>query len=257
MLLLKIKDLSKHFGGLRAVSNVDFDVHQNDIMGVIGPNGSGKTTLFNLVSGFLRPTSGQVIYKEESISGLSPDKIAKRGIARTFQHNSLLPNLTVEENIAAARYLRTSSNIGGSFFHTRSYVDETKAVKDYVAELMSFVELDEMANVLAKNLPHGQQRVLGIAMALAEEPNLILLDEPATGVNAIETAKIVELIKSISKMEISVMIIEHHMRVIMGICNRIIVLSSGIKIAEGTPQEVSNNEEVIAAYLGVGWQENA
>lgn len=253
MAILEVKGLSKHFGGLRAVDSVDISIDQGDIFGLIGPNGSGKTTFFNLVTGFLQPTTGQVLYKGELISKLKPHQVSQRGMARTFQQSSLFPNLTSRENIIAGRYLRTTSSIGGSFFHTNSYREEQRVVEQKATELLSFIGLEERADVLAKNLPHGEQRILEIAITLAEEPELILLDEPATGMNAIETAKVINLIQSIHQKGISFIVIEHHMRVIMGICNRIGVLNAGVKIAEGTPEEISKNNEVISAYLGRGW----
>ncbi|MAF86111.1 MAG: ABC transporter ATP-binding protein [Dehalococcoidales bacterium] len=254
MVILEAKRLSKHFGGLRAVDKVDIGIDQGDIYGLIGPNGSGKTTFFNLVTGFLPPTTGQVLYKGEVISKLKPHQISQRGIARTFQQNSLFPHLTIKENIIAGRHLKTSGSIAGSFFNTISYKEEQKGLEQKAMELLTFIGLEERADVLAKNLPHGEQRILEIAITLAEEPQLILLDEPATGMNAIETAKVINLIQSIREMGTSVIIVEHHMQVIMGMCNRIGVLSSGVKIAEGTPEDVSKNKEVIAAYLGSGWK---
>lgn len=254
MVILETKGLSKHFGGVRAVDNVDIGIEQGDIHGIIGPNGSGKTTFFNVVSGFLKPTAGQVLYKGESITGLKPHQISAKGLTRTFQQSSLFPNLTVRENIIAGRYLKTSSSISGSFFHTGSYREEQRKLEQKATELLTFIGLEKRADVLAKNLPHGEQRILEIATTLAEEPELVLLDEPATGMNVKETTKVMDLIQSIQQMGISIIVVEHHMRVIMGICNRIAVLSSGVKIAEGTPEEIAKNDEVISAYLGRGWK---
>ncbi len=251
MEILKIKGITKDFGGLRTLDNVDIDVHQNEIVGLIGPNGSGKTTLVNVITGFLPPTSGGVIYKGESITGLKPYEIARRGVVRTFQLTSVFPNLTVEENIITAMHLKTSSSALGSFFHTASYIEEEGKLRRKAGELLSFLGMEEQRDVLAGNLPFGGERKLEIAIALAAEPETLLMDEPASGMNPEEQIRLMNLIRLISKqMGITMVIIEHNMKVIMGLCTSIVVLNYGVKLVEGTPDEIAHNEEVISVYLG-------
>lgn len=250
MTILEIKKLKKDFKGLRALNNVDLDVHLGEIFGIIGPNGSGKTTLFNIVTGFLNPTEGQVIYKGKSIVGLKPHQIAEAGIGRVFQLSSLFPNLSVNQNLIGSRHLRTNNNFLGSFFNTASYQHEELKLEKKVAELLAFVGLEERQDVVAKNLPYGEQRKLELAMALAAEPELLLLDEPATGMNPEETEKIMHLIQSIQQAGVTILVVEHNMKLIMGICTRISVINFGAKIVEGTPEEIALNEDVVSIYLG-------
>jgi len=248
--IFEIKGLSKDFGGLRALNDLFLEIHEGDIFGIIGPNGSGKTTWLNVVTGFLRPTAGSIVFKGQSIVGWPPSQIAKRGLLRTFQLTSLFPNLTAEQNIIAGRHLETSNNVLMALFNTRNYRKEEMELREKADEIMSFMEMQERRDVLAKNLLSVEQRKLEIAIALAAEPELLLLDEPASGMNIEEATRLISLIRSIHQMGITIGIIEHNMRLVMGLCSRIAVLNYGEKIAEGTPQEIANNEEVISVYLG-------
>lgn len=251
--ILEGKRLSRDFGGLRALHELDIDVRQGEILGLIGPNGSGKTTLINVVTGFLELTAGNLLYKGQSIKDLKPHQIAERGIVRTFQLTSLLPNLTAEENIIAGRHLKTRGSMWsmwGSFFDTRSYRREEMKLRQKAAEILAFTEMEERRDMLARNLPAVEQKALEIAIALAAEPELLLLDEPAAGMNPQEVVKLLGLIQSIQRMGITIVVVEHNMKVIMGVCTRIVVLNYGAKIAEGTPVEISKNDTVIAVYLG-------
>jgi len=251
MAVLEVKNLTKDFGGLRAVSDVSFNVYEGEILGLIGPNGSGKTTLYNLITGFLKPTSGQVIYKGESITGSKPHAIAAKGLARTFQLPSLFRDLTAKENVIAGRHLEAKDNAWWSILNTRNYRTEKAKVEQEAMELLASVGLEQEADTLAKNLPYGYERNLEIAISLALEPELLLLDEPATGINPEETLKLIDLMQEIREQRgITLLIVEHHMDVIMKICDRIMALNYGVKIAEGRPEEVAHNPEVISIYLG-------
>jgi branched-chain amino acid transport system ATP-binding protein len=250
MEILGIKGMEKDFKGLKVLHNVDMSVNQNGIFGLIGPNGSGKTTLLNIITGFLRPTAGEVIYKGRSITSLKPHEVAQRRIARTFQLSSLYPNLTVEDNIITGSHLKASSSLLGSFFQTRRYVEEDRMLKEKARKILSFMDMEKQRHMLAKNLPFGDERKLEIAIALATDPELLLMDEPAAGMNPEEQARLINLIQLMAQMGITMIIIEHNMRVIMKVCTSIAVLSYGIKVAEGTPEEIAHNEKVISVYLG-------
>jgi branched-chain amino acid transport system ATP-binding protein len=248
--ILEMKRVSKDFGGLRALSELDIEIHESEILGIIGPNGAGKTTLLNVVTGFLKPTAGSIVYKEEPITNLKPFQIAEKGIVRTFQLTSLFPNLTTEENVIAGRHLKTRGNILGSILRRRSYRDGEMKLRKKATEILDFTGMLERRDSLARNLPGGDQRNLEIAIALATEPELLLLDEPAAGLNPEESVRLVSLIQSIQRMGITLAIIEHNMKVIMDVCSRIVVFDYGRKIAEGTPNEIINNDRVISVYLG-------
>lgn len=251
MAILEVKNLSKNFGGLKAVSDVNLDIYEGEILGLIGPNGSGKTTIYNLITGFLKPTMGQVIYKGELITGLKPHEIAAKGLARTFQLPSLFPNLTAKENVIAGRHLEAKDDAWWSIFNTRNYRAEKAKVEQEAMEILAFMGLEQEADTLAKNLPYGYERNLEVATSLALKPELLLLDEPATGMNPEETIKLVDLIQVIQQQRgITLVVVEHHMDVIMKICNRIAVLNYGVKIAVGSPEEVARDLEVISIYLG-------
>jgi len=250
MVTLEVRKLTKDFGGLRALNAIDFDVYEGEIAGLVGPNGSGKSTLFNVIIGLIPPTEGQVTYKGELVTGLRPDQIAQRGIVAMFQGNSLFPNLTAKENVMASMHMRSKSDVLSSFFSNKGHRRKKDKLEHKAMELLDFVGLKECSHVPAKNLPHGEQRELQIAMILATEPGLLLLDEPTAGMNPEETLRIMNLIQTIRQMVSAIIVVEHNMRVIMGICQRVTVIDFGVKIAEGTPSEVSSNKEVISVYLG-------
>jgi branched-chain amino acid transport system ATP-binding protein len=250
MSILKIKNIAKDFGGLRALNKVNFEVQQGEIFGLIGPNGSGKTTMLNVITGFLKPTEGRITFKDEIISGSKPYQIAKKGIIRTFQHTSIFPDLTVEENIVRGAHLHDTSSVLGSFFLSKKYKEKEVELRREVMDILAFVNLKEKSKMIARNLWVAEQKILEIAVALAARPELLLLDEPASGMNLAEALRSMELIKLIQKSGTTIIIIEHNMKVIMQLCSRIVVLNEGTKITEGSPTEVGNNEEVISIYLG-------
>lgn len=251
MAILKTKELTKDFGGLRAVDNLSLEFAEEEIFGIIGPNGAGKTTFFNLLTGFLEPTHGSATLEGKSIIGLNPYEIAQRGLVRTFQITSLFSNLTVEENVLTGRYLQTEGNMLGALTRSRSYRQEETKQKRKSTEILDFMGLVDQRDTIAKNLAFGDQRNLEIAIALAVEPKVLLLDEPAAGVNPSETDKLINCIRSIQQQfEITLVIIDHNMRCIMNLCDKVAVLNEGCKITEGTPQTIANNEEVISIYLG-------
>ncbi|MFH2091483.1 MAG: ABC transporter ATP-binding protein [Pseudomonadota bacterium] len=253
MALLEIENMTKTFLGLKAISGVSFSLEKGQIVSIIGPNGAGKTTFFNTLTGIYKPNLGTIRFNGKSLLNLSPDKIASRGIARTFQNIRLFPDMTVVENILVGMHVKLRQTalqtlLRAPFFKTEEKNGENKAV-----ELMHYVGLKNVGNELAKNLPYGYQRRLEIARALAAEPLLLLLDEPAAGMNPQETDEIVELFRSIrNDMGITILLIEHDMRVVMNISENICVMDYGEKIAEGTPEQIRNNPQVIEAYLGRG-----
>jgi len=254
MAVLEIKGIKKKFGELVALNNLDISINEGEIVGLVGPNGSGKTTLINIISGFLRPTAGSIIYNGQSIEGMEPHQIARKGIVRTFQLTSLFFNLTVEENLIVSRDLKRRYTYWGSYlrsiFHTRGYCEEESELSRKADEILSIVEMKSKRDVIVGNLPTVEQRKLEIAIALATGGNLLLLDEPAAGMNPTEVKNLIHLLQSINQFGIALLVIEHNMRVIMEMCTKIVVLNYGIKIAEGTQEEVINNKEVISSYLG-------
>jgi ABC-type branched-subunit amino acid transport system ATPase component len=249
MALLEAQNLSKHFGGLAAVNNVSLQVNEGEILGLIGPNGAGKTTCFNLLSGFLAPTAGTVVWRGEIINGLKAHQIVKRGLVRTFQLTTLFQDMTVLENVLLGLHLYSRRSPGQILFGWHSYPAAEVARS---REVLEFTGLAAFAEQRARNLPHGHQRTLGIAMALAVRPQLLLLDEPVTGMNLEESQHVMDLIKTIRARGTTILLVEHNMKAVMGTCERIVVLNFGEKLTEGTPAEVAANPEVIAAYLGAG-----
>jgi branched-chain amino acid transport system ATP-binding protein len=249
MALLEAQNLTKYFGGLAAVNRVDLTVEEGEIVGLIGPNGAGKTTCFNLLSGFLPPTAGTITFVGEPLAGLKPHHIVARGLVRTFQHTTLFQDMTVLQNVFMGLHLHSRKGLGHVLFSRQAFPQDEL---DRCHEVLAFTGLQELADQLAKNLPHGHQRTLGIAMALAVRPRLLMLDEPVTGMNIDESQRIMALIKTIRDRGTTILLVEHNMRAVMGTCERIVVLNFGQKLAEGTPAAVSSNPDVIAAYLGAG-----
>jgi len=251
MALLEVYGLIKHFGGLIAVSELDFVVEKRTILGIIGPNGAGKTTLYNLITGVFRPTGGKVIFNGEDIAGLSTHRIASKGLVRTFQTTNLFHEMTVLQNVLLAHHLFRKSGDIAQFFATSGFQGEDRRVKKRAMEILDNLGLGAHKDELAKNLPHGNQKVLGMALAMAASPKLMLLDEPMTGMDETETTTMMNLIKRVrDEMGMTIVVVEHDMKVIMGLSEHIIVLNFGKKIAEGPPREVTRNRAVIEAYLG-------
>ncbi|HOA98652.1 MAG TPA: ABC transporter ATP-binding protein [Candidatus Atribacteria bacterium] len=250
--LLSLENLTVAFGGLVAVSDFSLQLFSGDLVGLIGPNGAGKTTVFNLITGQYRPTKGRVIFQGKDITGFSPDLVTTVGIARTFQNIRLFGNLTVLENVLVSFHVRLQSSFLAPMFSLPSYWREEKAIRREAYDLLEAVGLADVTKEEAQSLPYGEQRRLEIARALATHPSLLLLDEPAAGMNPQETQELMEFIKKMrDDFNLTIFLIEHDMKVVMGICERIAVMDFGMKIAEGTPEEIRNNPRVIEAYLGV------
>jgi branched-chain amino acid transport system ATP-binding protein len=248
--LLSCENLVIRFGGLVAINDVDLTVSKGEILGLIGPNGSGKTTLFNMITGIYKPSSGKIQLDGQDITGKRPDVVTRCGIARTFQNIRLFPSMTVWENVMVGRHCRLRESILDDIFHTRRKRQEEKRAEEYLNELLGMFRLSRYKEEKAKNLSYGLQRELEIVRALATDPQLVLLDEPAAGMNPQETAELMRLIRQVRDLGFTVLLVEHDMKLIMSICDRIAVLNYGRKIAEGTSSQVQANPEVVEAYLG-------
>lgn len=249
-MLLEINGLTKHFGGLMAVMGLDIDVAEGEMVGLIGPNGAGKTTIFNLITGLLRPTSGNIVFDGSDITHKKPHVVARLGIARTFQLNPLFADFTVLQNVIASFYLHPRSSLWATYFNLPSYRRNEASIMKQALEILEVVELHNVKDDLARNLPHGYQKRLGIARALATRPKLLLLDEPLGGMNPDERAFAINVIEKTRQEGITILVVEHNMEM-MDIVDRVTVINFGMKIAEGTFEEVREDQQVAEAYFGV------
>jgi ABC-type branched-subunit amino acid transport system ATPase component len=250
-LLLKTTGLTKIFGGLKAVSDFDLSVHKGEILSFIGPNGAGKTTVFNVVTGIYKPEHGEVHFRDRKITGKKPHQIVSHGIARTFQNIRLFPDMTCLENVMAGQHCRSSAGLFSSVFRTGGMRREERRIREEAEDRLRQVDLWEFKDELAKNIAYGSQRMIEIARALASRPELLVLDEPSSGLNPKETRGLMEFLKKLIREEdLTILLIEHDMNVVMGISNWVVVMDEGRKIAEGPPLTVYNNPDVVEAYLG-------
>jgi branched-chain amino acid transport system ATP-binding protein len=250
--LLEFQGVTLRFGGLRALNNVTFSIRQGEILGLIGPNGAGKTSAINVISGFFRPTHGRIIFKGTDITGFLPHRVAGQGVTRTFQAASVFPDVSVLENVMRGGYLTAQTSTFNGVLNGRQTRLTQARLKEFAEELLDLTNLAEVSSTLAGQLPYGYQKRLGIAIALASKPSLLLLDEPAAGLNPEEGNELGRLIEVLQeRFRIAVLMVEHHMRLVMSLCHRLVVLDHGQKISEGTPTVIQSDPAVISAYLGV------
>jgi len=250
MALLELRDLTKHFGGLAAVNGLNFDVNEGEILALIGPNGAGKSTIFNLITSYLRPTRGTVTFQGKSITHLKTHQIARLGVVRTFQETNVYRDMSVVRNVLIANHLHCRASDWGHFFYSHRAREDEREVQRRSLELLEYFGLLPYKDEIARSLPHGHLRALEIATGMAADPKMLLLDEPFTGMNPEETDRAVEMVRGIRDRGVTILLVEHDMRAVMGISDRIVVINFGEKIAEGKPNEIQHNDLVIEAYLG-------